>query len=326
MKLRYFLATLLFLCIFCYGAIVLVTAMINRSAIPFATGQTVQSTAVADSSSPAATVNAPSTIDTAKARKSVSELQENSQEFNENSNTLPAVERAVIPQKPTQWGEATRGIVHRVNVRSQANTKTLFLTINAYSANQEELIQTLINHNIKATFFVSGYYVRRNPETVKQLAVNPLFDVENLGNRSRALSVEGKSAYGIAGTNNVEDALKEVADGAASIAAVTGKKPKFFRSFTGYTDDVAVAAVNATGTKVIGYQIVTDGNGKISSEEITNRILQADNGSILIISINPDRPHILKGLQDALEEIKAQKLPLKFEKLIGYETAFEIIR
>jgi len=240
--------------------------------------------------------------------------------------TPAATDNPVILSKPSQWGETTRGIVHRVNVQSPPNTKTLFLTINGFSANHDELIQELVKHNIKATFFVSGIYVQRHQETVKRLAANQLFEIGNLGSRYRPLSVNGKSAYNIAGTTNLNDALKEVADGAASIAAVTGKKPALFRSGTGYTDDVAVAAVTASGTKVIGYQTLTDGGGMIAAEEIKNRILQAENGSILVLSINPERPNILRGLQAALEEISIKNLPLRFEKLTDHVSAFETIR
>ncbi|MDR0296010.1 MAG: polysaccharide deacetylase family protein [Prevotellaceae bacterium] len=320
MRLRYFFATLLFLGIFCYGVILLIMSTVERSTMPVAPRQ-ISMPKVVTEGSEAIVVNTSSNT-------KVLELQETTQEtiHEEIAAMPPAADKPTIPTKPTQWGEATRGIVHHVNVQSPSNTKTLFLTINAFSANHEALIQELIKHNVKATFFVSGLYARRNQETVKQLSANQLFDIENLGNRYRPLSVEGKSAYEIAGTNDMNDALKEVADGAASIAAVTGKKPTLFRSGTGYTDDVAVAVVNAAGTKVIGYQTLTDGGGVIAPEEIKKRILQAENGSILVLSINPERPNILKGLQAALEEISAQKLPLQFEKLIDYESAFEIIR
>lgn len=332
MKLRYFLATLLFIGLFSYGAIVLITTMVERASIPYTSKPTTQAAAV--SAAPASTtVDEPVIVDSVKVCEPGENIQEIAQkpveepvqDITAETIAVNPVEKPVIPQKPTQWGEATRGIVHRVNVPASANKKTVFLTINAYSANQEALIQELVKHNIKATFFLSGYYVRRNSAMVKQIASNQLFDIQNLGNRSRSLSVEGKSVYEVAGTNDVNDALKEVADGAESIVAVTGKKPTLFRSATGYTDDVAVAAVTAAGTKVIGYQSVTDGGGTIAVEEIKKRILQAENGSILVISINPERPNILKGLQAALEEISAQKLSLQFEKLSDYVPAFETI-
>jgi len=337
MKLRYFLATLLFTGLFCYASIVLITAMVDKSLAPLPPRPVAQAVVASEAATDGVhelhelhekdkEIQVPVQVaEEQSVQEPVQEIvQESVQEIIDTP--LTEIDKPFIPQKPTQWGEATRGIVHRVNLSPSENSKTVFLTINAYSANQEALIQELVKHNIKATFFLSGYYVRRNTEVVKQLASNQLFDIQNLGNRSRSLSVEGKTVYEVAGTNDVNDALKEVSDGAESIAAVTGKKPKFFRSATGYTDDVAVAAVTAAGTKVIGYQYVTDGGGTIPVEEIKNRILQAENGSIIVVSINPERPNILKGLQAALEEISAQKLPLRFEKLIAYESSFETIR
>ena len=330
MKLRYFFVTVLFLSVFCYGIIVLITAMADRSSIPPTPRLTANITTVQEKEQPRPTTTPAGTHTTADTVKTIVKATpetppEKDVEITKQHNTPPNAEIIIIPQKPSQWGENTRGIVHRVNVKNTTNVKTLFLTINAYSNNQEALVQELIKHNTKATFFVSGYYVRRNQETAKQIAASQLFEIENLGNRNRSLSVEGRSIYNIAGTTDRDDVLKEVADGAASIVAVTGKRPKYFRSATGYTDDVAVAVVNASGTKVIGYQTVTDGGGTLSSEEIKNRILQAENGSILIISINPERPNILKGLQAALEEVKAKQLPIRFEKLTDYEQDFVTI-
>jgi peptidoglycan/xylan/chitin deacetylase (PgdA/CDA1 family) len=226
---------------------------------------------------------------------------------------------------PSEWGERTNGIVHKVNFLSAGNNRTLFLTINAYSNHQEELFAYLNSHNIKATVFVSGYYVRRNSTVLQNLSQNPLFDIQNLGNRNRALSVNGASVYNIAGTATVYEAISEVLEGAKQIQGVTGKWPAYYRSATGYTDDIAVRAITDLGIKVIGYNKVTDGGGLISVAAIKENILEASNGTILVISINLSYPNILKGLQAAIEEIENQKLPIKFELLSDYDKNFSYI-
>jgi len=43
----------------------------------------------------------------------------------------------------------------------------------------EELISYLKNNNIPATLFLTGYWIEAYPETVKELAQNPLFEVAN---------------------------------------------------------------------------------------------------------------------------------------------------
>ncbi len=286
MKIRYFLVTLLNIGLLVYGISRLVTITLERAALPVP---------VAVPAPPTQAVPAP----LAGA---------------DNKATADAVQ---------QWGERTKGVVRRVKMQHDG-TRTLFLTVNAYINNNPAIVESLTANNVKATFFVSGYFARRHADVVKQWSYSPLFDIQNLGHRSHSLASQGQVIYNVNGTKNVQEALNEVTAGAASIAAITGKTPLYYRSATGYTDNVAVAAVNAKGFKVIGYDAVTDGGGSLSSEQIKNNILNAASGSIIVISINADHPNIAKGLQAALDEINAKQLPVKFEKLSDYETAFEL--
>jgi peptidoglycan/xylan/chitin deacetylase (PgdA/CDA1 family) len=120
--------------------------------------------------------------------------------------------------------------------------------------------------------------------------------------------------------------LQEVTEGAKKIQQATGKYPAYFRSATGYIDEVAARAIGELGMQVIGYERVTDGGGLSGAAEIKDRILNARHGDILVISINLNYPNILKGLQAAIEEIKARKLPVRFEKLSDYPQFFEAYR
>ncbi len=333
MKIRYFLATVLFASLFIYGAVKLMVAMVDRFEFP------VEITLLPRDTTAAPVVVAQdlaplSEPESATEPEPVPEAEPEPEPVVVKPEPIAEPATSVVTTNlealgkttPTQWGEHTSGIVNRVKTNSAEGTRTLFLTINAYANNIPEISETLAANNIKATFFVSGYFMRRNAEIVKLWASNPLFSIQNMGNRCRPLSTQGKSAYEVEGTANIQDALDEVKKGADAIAAVTGKRPNLYRSATGYTDEVAVAAVNTMGTKVIGYEKVTDGGGVIAAEDIKNNIINAGNGNILVISINPSHPNILKGLQDAISEIKAKNLPVKFEKLSDYENAFETIR
>jgi peptidoglycan/xylan/chitin deacetylase (PgdA/CDA1 family) len=247
--------------------------------------------------------------------------------FTLNSEKIKEVQKKYTGAVPAQWGEHTRGVVRKINLPvTDSSARTLFLTINAYNSHQEELTAYLLTNNIKATVFVSGNYAQRHAPALQRLAQSPLFDVGNLGNRCKPVSVSGDSAYHIKGTANIREALQEITEGAKKIQQVTGKYPAYFRSATGYIDDVAAKAINELGVQVIGYRQVTDGGGSVSAAEIKERILNARHGDILVISINLNYPNILKGLQAAIEEIKAHKLPVRFEKLSDYQQFFEVYR
>jgi peptidoglycan/xylan/chitin deacetylase (PgdA/CDA1 family) len=331
MKIRYFCVTLLFLGLFIYGAAALLEKVAQRMGVP---ASELPETTPIHAAEPVALTAAQPTVDAQKPEKTappapkdtvITPIQATT--FTLNFEKIKTIQHKYVHAVPAQWGEHTRGVVRRVNLpAADSSVRTLFLTINAYHSHQEELTGYLAANNVKATVFVSGNYAQQHAQTLKRLAQNPLFDIGNLGNRCKPVSVSGDSAYHIKGTANIQGALQEVTEGAKKIQQATGTYPAYFRSATGYIDDVAVKAVNELGVQVIGYGRVTDGGGVISVAEIKERILTARHGDILVISINLNYPNILKGLQAAIEEIKAHKLPVRFEKLSEYQPFFEVNR
>jgi peptidoglycan/xylan/chitin deacetylase (PgdA/CDA1 family) len=336
MKIRYFCVTLLFCGLFIYGAAALLNKVVQRMNIPApglppVTAENIGASPATYTPPPPVAVQEPEKQEPEKTNRPVPKdtviqpVQAGS--FALNAEQVKEVQKKYSRAVPAQWGEHTRGVVHKANLpAADSAARTLFLTINAYNSHQEELTAYLSANNIKATVFVSGYYVQQQAQVLQRLAQNPLFDIGNLGNRCRPVSVAGDSAYHMKGTANIYDALQEVTEGAKKIQQVTGKYPPYFRSATGYIDDVAAKAISELGIRVIGYDQVTDDGGMISINEIKQRILNARHGAILVISINLKYPNILKGLQAAIEEIKAQKLPVHFEKLSDYQSFFEVNR
>jgi peptidoglycan/xylan/chitin deacetylase (PgdA/CDA1 family) len=234
------------------------------------------------------------------------------------------VRRKYANAAPHEWGEHTAGVIRKVNIpTSDTATCPLFLTVNVYYHHSEAIFDLLNEHHIKATVFVSGYYAQEYGEAVQRIAKNPLFDIGNLGYRCRPVSTNGASAYHLAGTVNIGEALYEVTAGAQAIAQATGTLPAFFRPATGYIDEVAVKAIKELGVQVVGYESVTDGGGTSGAEIIKERILSASAGSIIVVSINPNYPHVVRGLEAAIKEIETRHLPVHFEKLADYSHAFD---
>jgi peptidoglycan/xylan/chitin deacetylase (PgdA/CDA1 family) len=331
MKIRYFCVTLLFCGLFVYGAVILLEKVVQRVSVPVLGSSSVTSedtvaALVTDTAPPPVEVQEPDETNLPVSKDTVTQPVR-AVTFMPDIEKVEEVQKQYAHTAPAQWGEHTRGVVHKVNLPpADSSARTLFLTINAYNSHQEELTAYLATNNIKATVFVSGYYVQQHTRELQHLAQNPLFDIENLGNRCRPVSVSGNSAYHLKGTANIDEALQEVTEGAKKIQQVTGKYPVYFRSATGYIDDVATKAINELGIRVIGYDRVTDGGGVINAIEIKQNILKAHHGAILVISINLNYPNIFEGLQAAIEEIKAQKLPVRFEKLSDYQAFFEANR
>ncbi|MDR2358921.1 MAG: polysaccharide deacetylase family protein [Prevotellaceae bacterium] len=233
-----------------------------------------------------------------------------------------AIRKKYAGIQPAEWGEQVSGAVQKVNV-PQSNERILFLTFNVYTKNQPEVFNFLRQHNIKATLFLTGTWVRRNAGQAREIGALPaLFEIGNHGNRNIALSVNGAVAYERRGTGSLAAALDEVTAGAEIIKDATGQTPRYVRSFFNYTDNVVVAALKEAGIKTIGVTVFADGGGLFGTEKIKDQILNAPGGAIILLSINPNYPNIFNGLKATIEEIEQQKLPVRFEHLVNFESYF----
>ncbi|MDR0694490.1 MAG: polysaccharide deacetylase family protein [Prevotellaceae bacterium] len=234
-----------------------------------------------------------------------------------------AIRKKYAGIQPKEWGERVSGAVQKVNV-PPSNERILFLTFNVYTKNQPEVFDFLQQHNIKATLFLTGTWVRRNAGQAQEIGASPaLFEIGNHGNRNIALSANGAVAYERKGTGSLAAALDEVTAGAETIKNATGQTPRYVRSFFNYTDNVVVAALKEAGIKTIGVTVFADGGGLFGTEKIKDQILNAPNGAILLLSINPNYPNIFNGLKAAINEIEQQKLPVRFEHLVDFEAYFQ---
>lgn len=338
MKIRYVIFTIL-LCAAClYGVTLLITTTVEKyEAMKTYRSTTAPSVTAADTVAgnvhslapePAPPASSGNTVETpAKSSADVPEKEVNATLPNADRLTTLSEEirRKYANAAPHEWGEHTAGVVRKVNIPiSDTAARPLFLTVNVFYQHSEAIFDLLNKYNIKATVFVSGYYAKEYSEAVQRFAKNPLFDIGNLGYRCRPVSTNGSKAYHLTGTAHIGEALYEVTAGAQAIAQATGNVPAFFRPATGYIDEVAVKAVKELGLQVIGYESVTDGGGISSAENIKERILNAAAGSIIVLSVNPNHPNIAQGLEAAIKEIEARRLPVHFEKLADYSHAFDI--
>ena len=141
---------------------------------------------------------------------------------------------------PQRWAEKVLG----VNTRLDTYQKSIALTLDACGSEKDgydtELINFLIQERVPVTLFICGRWIDKNPEIFKQLAANRLFEIENHGCRHKPCSVTGQSVYGIKGTANPGDVFDEIEKNGQKIQQLTGRQPKYYRSWTAYYDEVAV--------------------------------------------------------------------------------------
>lgn len=218
---------------------------------------------------------------------------------------------------PHKWGENIPGV--RTHLVTQ--DKVIALTFDACGGKEgsgydEKLINYLIKEQIPATLFVNARWLSANPDIFAKLAGNPLFEIENHGTEHRPLSVNGRAAYGIAGTKDVSDAIREVTENADEIEKLTGRRPLFFRSGTAFYDDIASDIAHDLGFQLAGYNVLGDAGATFNTEQVYNALTKARSGSIVLAHMNHPEKDTAEGVMKAIPVM--QKAGFRFVLLSAY--------
>ena len=137
------------------------------------------------------------------------------------------------------------------------------------------LLAFLEREQVPATLFINVRWIGPNRQAFDRLAANPLFEIANHGLQHQPASVTGRSVYGLDGTRNVAELVDEIELGAAKIAALTGRRPHFYRAGTAYYDEVAVQVAAALGQQVVGFSVLGDKGATYDREEVKAALLSA---------------------------------------------------
>lgn len=215
--------------------------------------------------------------------------------------TIEALREKYGEMEPEEWGEDVTGVVTRIDTQD----KVIALTFDACGGGagmgyDGKLMEYLVREEIPATLFLNGRWIEGNRKLFLELAANPLFEIENHGTLHKPLSVDGRSVYGIRGTSGVDAVVKEIMENAKTIEAVTGRKPKYFRSGTAFYDDVAVKIAWELGMAPVNFDVIADGGATFSENQIVSATLRAKPGSILIFHMNHPEKRVAEGVMKAI--------------------------
>ncbi|WLR59381.1 polysaccharide deacetylase family protein [Guptibacillus hwajinpoensis] len=130
--------------------------------------------------------------------------------------------------KPNEWGERITG----VQTHFETSEKEIALTFDACGGPHgnnvdRELIRFLKEEQVPSTLFINSRWIEENTKLFRQLATDPLFQIENHGTHHQPLSVNGNSAWGISGTASVQEVIAEVKENQVKIEQLTGIKINF---------------------------------------------------------------------------------------------------
>lgn len=136
----------------------------------------------------------------------------------------------------------------------------------------EDIIKTLQENDIKATFFAVGDWIKKYPEAVKKLHDSGM----TIGNHSDSHSHVNKMSF-----QEVLDDIKKCND---KIEEITCEKVKFYRGPYGEYNNTVISVAESLNMKVIQWDIDTlDYNGKTAAEMCKRIKSKIRNGSIILM-------------------------------------------
>lgn len=221
-------------------------------------------------------------------------------------------------QTPKEWGENVTG----VKTQFATHEKEIALTFDLCGGDtgngfDQTLVDFLREAEVPATLFVNERWIAANEQLFLELAADPLFQIENHGTEHAPLSVEGKSAWGIPGTNSPEEVFNEIMENHNRVKELTGRDMTLFRSGTAYYDEVAVSIAQALGYEVVNFDILGDAGATYSASQVEQALLGAKPGSIVLLHMNQPNSGTAQGVIAAVPKLRAEGF--QFVHLAGKE-------
>jgi len=206
---------------------------------------------------------------------------------------------------PHEWGEVVKGVKTRLNT----DQKVLALTLDACGGSKgsnydEKLIRYLENEKIPATLFISGRWIGAHTEIIKKLSTDLLFEIENHGLNHKPCSAIGRSVYGIEGTKSVGEIYGEIELNALKILNLTGRKTKYYRPGTVYSDEICVEIANALGYEVVNFSVRGDAGATYSKKEVKEALVHSAPASIVLMHMNHSEAQTAEGVMEAIPELR----------------------
>lgn len=179
------------------------------------------------------------------------------------------------------------------SVETQGQEKLVALGINcAWGANDiPEILKTLDQYDVKATFFLVGSFVKQYPE-----AVNEIFKAgHEIGNHS--------NTHADFATLTEEQIQAEVKDCNDKIEAVTGNSPVLVRCPSGSYNNLAIDTIRKMGCDPIQWSVDSlDWKGKTPAEMEERILPKLTYGDILLF--HNDTKYTAKALPGLIQKIQ----------------------
>ena len=158
----------------------------------------------------------------------------------------------------------------------------------------QEIMNICDDYNIKATFFLVGFWIDKYPNMVKEI-YNRGFEIGIHSNTHPDMTKLKKGEI----RNELETNIKKVQD-------LTGFRPKLFRPPYGYYNNNLIDVCEDLSLSCVEWSVDSSDWKGLSAVELSSRVTsRAKSGSIILFHNNSD--NIINGLKMVLEYFKMKE-------------------
>lgn len=172
----------------------------------------------------------------------------------------------------------------------------------------KEIKNTLDKENVPATIFFTGLWIKTYPKEAKDLAEDPLIEVENHSYSHPAFT---QNCFKLKFITDFDD-QSEIDSAQKEIEGITGKTPKYFRFPGGCYDKSDLDVVSRLGLKVVHWDTAGGDGFNNNANSIIQKVKgRVQNGSIIVLH--------LQGGPYAPKTNEAIKVLIPYFKKQGYQ-------
>lgn len=157
-----------------------------------------------------------------------------------------------------------------------------------------QIMDVCESYNVKATFFLVGFWIDKYPEMVKEIDARGF----EIGTHSETHPQMSKLS--------AEKCRQELASSCQKIYELTGKMPKLFRPPFGDYNNQLIEIATELGLYTIQWSVDSLDWKGLSTKQIAERVQKSKSGDIILCHNNSD--HIVEALPLIFESLKLKNL------------------
>ena len=196
----------------------------------------------------------------------------------------------------------------RIKPSRERDGKVVALTFDACTGKADErILQTLIEHKIASTIFVTARWLKCNPQAIADMKSHPeLFEIENHGAKHLPAVDVPMDVFGIKAAGSPQAVKTEVENGAAAVKATFGKDPTWYRGAAAQYNQSAINLISKLNFNVAGFSLAGDGGASFSEKRAAQTIGNAKSGDVIIAHINQPLKPAGAGVVEGILKLQSE--------------------